>query len=108
MRCWGAIGDFILDKTFSPKPLPGKPAKKISQSTGVSVWFPQWIQSADAASIEKNLGEKYLKRGYGNTSFAVETGWDEFLSHLRERAWGLAETNSTTNGLTAMQRTAQD
>jgi Clostripain family len=54
----------------------------ISLSTGVSVWFPGWIQYPDMKMLAKSQSQAYLRKGYGELKFAVATGWGLFLTTI--------------------------
>jgi hypothetical protein len=63
---------------------PGLRGRRISLSTGLSVWFPPWIQFPGVRYMQMKRSRNYLFRGYPNTSFAKATGWHIFLQKLYE------------------------
>ena len=69
---------YVSRKGFAPL----QPKKMISLSTGVSVWFPGWIQYPDMKMLEKSESQAYLKQGYGMLKFAQATRWDLFLTTM--------------------------
>jgi len=66
---------FVITSGYSPQ----DPTKKLSQSTGLSVWFPSWIENPSVKMQEKRRSIAYLSNGYSSTRFAQATGWDKFL-----------------------------
>jgi Clostripain family len=74
-----ALTRFVVTSDYSPQ----NPKKKVSQSTGLSVWFPEWIQNPSVRYPEKDKSIAYLTKGYPDTQFAQATGWDRFLVGLR-------------------------
>jgi len=74
-----ALDAFVLYARYSPL----DPTLRISQSTGLSVWFPPWLESPSAKLPEKWASVLFLGVGYPLTSFACSTHWDEFLESLR-------------------------
>lgn len=74
-----ALTRFVFASDYSPQ----SPKKKVSQSTGLSVWFPAWIQKPSVKYPEKNKSIAYLAKGYPDTRFAQATQWDRFLVALR-------------------------
>jgi hypothetical protein len=75
-----ALKRLVLTSDYSPQ----DSGKKISQSTGLSVWFPGWIESPSIRYLEKERSIAYLGKGYSDTKFAQATGWDTFLAGLRK------------------------
>jgi Clostripain family len=63
---------------------PLDPTLRISQSTGLSVWFPPWLEDPSVEIPEEGASIAYLINGYGETKFAQKTGWDKFLRFM----WG--------------------
>ena len=83
--CDGAIQtlkEFVVDSEYSPN----DPAIKLSQSGGLSVWFPSWIQFPSVNMMEKKRSMAYLRKGYPETRFALSTGWNKFLVTIRDAA----------------------
>jgi len=70
-----ALRKYVIAHSFAPRPT----TKKISSSTGVSFWFPPWIQFPDIDTLEQAKSEAYFARGYSDTEFAKKTRWDSFL-----------------------------
>jgi cysteine peptidase C11 family protein len=70
-----AVQKYVLAHSFAPK----RTTKKISLSTGVSLWFPPWIQYPEIQILEKEQSEAYFYKHYAETKFAKLTGWDVFL-----------------------------
>jgi hypothetical protein len=77
-----ALRDFVVTAGYSPR----NPTTKLSQSTGLSVWFPSWIQNPSVKMMEKDRSMAYLANGYPGTAFAQATGWDQFLVAIRDTA----------------------
>lgn len=77
-----ALKEFVVDANYSPK----DPTIKLSQSTGLSVWFPSWIQFPSVKMMEKKRSIAYLSKGYPETTFAQSTGWNHFLVAIRDAA----------------------
>jgi hypothetical protein len=73
-----AAGRYVLSHSFAPKDT----TKKISLSTGVSLWFPPWIQYPDIEILEKEESEEYFHKRYSKTRFARLTGWELFLKAI--------------------------
>jgi len=63
---------------------PLDPTLRISQTTGLSVWFPPWLEDPWVDIPEEEASIAYLINGYCETKFAQETGWDRFLKFM----WG--------------------
>jgi cysteine peptidase C11 family protein len=77
-----ALKKFVVDTDYSPK----DPTIKLSQSSGLSVWFPSWIQFPSVKMMEKKRSMAYLRKGYPETRFALSTGWNKFLVTIRDAA----------------------
>jgi hypothetical protein len=77
---------------------PLNPKKMISLATGVSVWFPGWIQYPDMEMLEKSESEAYLRQGYDGLNFARATRWDLFLTTILSCTRG---TNDKETRMTA-------
>lgn len=74
-----ALDAFVLYARYSPL----DPTLRISQSTGLSVWFPPWLDNPSWKLPEKWASVLFLGTGYPLTSFACSTHWDQFLESLR-------------------------
>jgi hypothetical protein len=77
----GNTGGVVDYRGIAP-PLTGR---RIEQSTGLSIWFPPWIQFPHVRYFQMRLSKAYLfdrKKGYSSTRFAGVTGWDRFLLKL--------------------------
>lgn len=77
-----ALRSFVVTSGYSPR----DPTRKLSQSTGLSIWFPSWIQNPSVRVIEKHRSMQYLEDGYPSTAFALATEWDKFLVAIRDAA----------------------
>jgi hypothetical protein len=102
----GALREFIRYARYSPL----DPTLRISQSTGLSVWFPPWLENASADYPEKDAAVTYLIYGYPLTAFARDTqeppepkesqvlpksGWGNFLLSM----WGPRQCQNEQQGL---------
>ena len=81
-RILPALKSFVVTSGYSPQ----DPTKKLSQSTGLSIWFPSWIENPAVKMDEKRRSMAYLDDGYPATAFAKATGWDKFLVAVRGAA----------------------
>lgn len=63
---------------------PSVAGRRIALSTGLSVWFPPWIQFPNVRYFQMKQSKNYLFNGYSSTQFAKVTGWDRFLLKLFE------------------------
>jgi hypothetical protein len=73
------VNEVVDFKGIAP-PLTGR---RIEISTGVSIWFPPWIQFPDVRYFQMQQSKDYLLfNGYSSTRFAKVTGWDLFLLKL--------------------------
>jgi hypothetical protein len=61
---------------------PYHPDENIALSTGLTIWFPPWIQFPNVSYAQKRQSMHYLFHGYSSTHFATVTGWDRFLRKL--------------------------
>jgi hypothetical protein len=64
---------------------PRLTGRRISLSTGLSIWFPPWIQFPNVRYFQIRQSKDYLfdtSDGYSSTHFAKVTGWDHFLREL--------------------------
>jgi hypothetical protein len=61
---------------------PNLKGKRISLSTGLSIWFPPWIQFPGVRYVQIQQSKDYFFDGYSSTRFAKVTGWDSFLRKL--------------------------
>lgn len=98
-----ALREFIRYARYSPL----DPTLRISQSTGLSVWFPPWLENASADYPEKDAAVTYLIYGYPLTRFAQQTqdtqegqdprksGWGNFLLSM----WGPRQCQEEQPGL---------
>jgi len=100
-----ALDKFIRYARYSPL----DPTLRISQSTGLSVWFPPWLENASADYPERDAAVTYLSYGYPLTAFARETqeprlkeshkqlktGWGNFLLSM----WGPRRCEEEQPGL---------
>jgi len=73
-----ALSKYVLGHSVAPKGT----TKKISQSTGVSLWFPPWIQYPNVEILEKTQSEAYFYNHYSETRFARLTGWYDCLKKI--------------------------
>ncbi|HTV57063.1 MAG TPA: clostripain-related cysteine peptidase [Terriglobia bacterium] len=73
-----ALSGFVSYARYSPL----DPTLRISQTTGLSVWFPPWLEDPSVEILEKQASIAYLSYGYPQTKFAQSTCWDEFLKHM--------------------------
>ena len=77
-----ALPKFVLTNSFAPRGT----TKKISEATGVSLWFPPWIQHPDIEILEKEQSKAYFHDHYSGTEFARRTGWFECLKAIYQNA----------------------
>ncbi len=61
---------------------PNVAGRRIALSTGLSIWFPPWIQFPNVRYFQMKQSKNYLFHGYSSTQFAKVTGWDRFLIKL--------------------------
>jgi hypothetical protein len=73
------LDSFVVYARYSPL----DPTLRISQTTGLSVWFPPWLEDPLVKIPEKQLSISYLLLGYPQTQFAQCTHWDKFLVSMR-------------------------
>lgn len=73
-----ALSGFVSYARYSPL----DPTRRVSQTTGLAVWFPPWLQHPSAEILEKKESVAYLSHGYPQTKFALGTGWDTFLKSM--------------------------
>ena len=59
---------------------------KLSRATGLSVFFPKWIEKPDFRSSTERKGRAELKKNYADVVFCRQTGWDRMLLALLEPA----------------------
>jgi len=62
--------------------VPNGRDENIELSTGLTIWFPPWIQFPNVYYYQMQQSKDYLFNGYSNTRFAKATGWDNFLREL--------------------------
>jgi hypothetical protein len=72
------LREFILYARYSPL----DPTLRISQTTGLSVWFPPWLEDPTVEIPEKEASIAYFVYGYPNSQFALSTDWHLFLESL--------------------------
>jgi hypothetical protein len=77
-----ALEQFVVAWDYSPK---GNKIK-LTQSNGLSIWFPSWIQFPHIKMMERERSIAYLRRGYPESRFAMSTDWDKFLVAMRVAA----------------------
>jgi hypothetical protein len=77
----GGVGNTggVVDLAEVAPPLAGR---RIQLSTGLSIWFPPWIQYPNVRYVQIKQSQEYLFNGYSGTHFAKVTGWDRFLQKL--------------------------
>jgi hypothetical protein len=85
---------FVLATEFAPN----FPNRRISLSTGLSIWFPPWIEDPGIQIDQKQQSIEYFHNGYGRTKFARATGWDKFLSRLLTENQGNGNTEAEMAG----------
>lgn len=61
---------------------PLDPTLRISQTTGLSVWFPPWLEDPFISIPEREASIAYLINGYDCTEFAQKTCWGVFLRSM--------------------------
>lgn len=61
---------------------PLDPTLRISQTTGLSVWFPPWLEDPFVCIPEKEGSIAYLINGYDCTQFGKNTCWGVFLRSM--------------------------
>jgi hypothetical protein len=61
---------------------PLDPTLRISQTTGLSVWFPPWLENPFVCVPEREASIAYLINGYDCTQFAIKTCWGVFLRSM--------------------------
>jgi hypothetical protein len=88
---------FVIIHKFAPN----LPDRKISLSTGLSIWFPPWIEDPAVEIPQKEQSIKYFLKGYQRTKFAGATNWNEFLSSL------LVTTHGSENMEAVMAESSQ-
>jgi hypothetical protein len=70
----------VVDFKGTAPPLTGR---RIELSTGLSIWFPPWIQFPNVRYFQMQQSKDYLLfNGYSSSHFAKVTGWDRFLLKL--------------------------
>ena len=69
----------VVDARGIAPPVKGR---RIALSTGLSIWFPPWIQFPGVRYTQMKQSKDYLFNGYSTTLFAKVTGWDCFLQKL--------------------------
>jgi hypothetical protein len=77
-----ALPKFVLTNSYAPKGT----TKKISESTGVSFWFPPWIQYPDIEILQKEESKAYFHNHYRGTEFARSTSWYKCLKTIYQNA----------------------
>jgi hypothetical protein len=61
---------------------PLDPTLRISQTTGLSVWFPPWLEDPFVCIPEKEASIAYLINGYDCSKFGNNTCWGVFLRSM--------------------------
>lgn len=84
-RVADAIDCFIVDHKIA--------GAKLSGATGLSVFFPKWIEKPDFRSSTQRKGRAELKKNYADLVFCRETGWHQMLLALLDPAQSL-QSNS--------------
>jgi hypothetical protein len=77
-KALAALSSFVPYARYSPL----DPTRRVSQTTGLAVWFPPWLQHPSVEILEKKESVAYLSNGYPQTKFALGTGWDTFLKSM--------------------------
>jgi hypothetical protein len=77
-----ALPRYVLANSYAPKGT----TMKISESTGVSVWFPPWIQHPYVEILQKEESKAYFHNHYRDTEFARLTGWFRCLKTIYQNA----------------------
>src|ERR1700761_22420 len=77
-KALAALRGFVPYARYSPL----DPTRRVSQTTGLAVWFPPWLQHPSVEILEKKESVAYLSNGYPQTKFALGTGWDTFLKSM--------------------------
>jgi hypothetical protein len=72
-----AIDAFVIASRFAPSP-----QSKLALATGLSVYFPKWIENPDFRSSTERDGRKELRGHYARQVFARRTGWHRLLLAL--------------------------
>jgi hypothetical protein len=72
------LSSFVSYARYSPL----DPTRRVSQTTGLAIWFPPWLQDPSVEILEKKESIAYLSHGYPQTKFALGTGWDTFLKSM--------------------------
>jgi hypothetical protein len=73
-----ALPKYVLANSYAPIGT----TKKISEATGVSLWFPPWIQHPDIEILQKEQSKSYFHNHYSATEFARDTKWHECLKAI--------------------------
>lgn len=79
-----ALRRFVIASEYTPK----QKQRRISLSTGLSIWFPPWIEKPLIQILQKEQSISYFYGGYTQTRFSRSTGWDKFLSKLVKETQG--------------------
>jgi hypothetical protein len=77
-----ALPKYVLSNSYAPVGT----TKKISESTGVSLWFPPWIQHPDIEILQKEQSKVYFHNHYSATEFAKDTKWYECLKAIYQNS----------------------
>lgn len=77
-----ALPRYVLTNSYAPKGT----TKRISESTGVSLWFPPWIQYPDIEILQKEESKAYFHDRYSATKFAEDTKWYECLKVIYQNS----------------------
>jgi hypothetical protein len=79
-----ALRRFVIASKYMPQ----NTGKRISLATGLSIWFPPWIEKPLIQIPQKAQSINYFYGGYTQTRFSRATGWDKFLARLVEETQG--------------------
>jgi hypothetical protein len=77
-----ALSKYVLTNSYAPIGTP----KRISESTGVSLWFPPWIQYPDIEILQKEKSKAYFHKHYSATEFSRATKWHECLRNIYQNS----------------------
>jgi hypothetical protein len=72
-----AVDAFVIACRHAPSP-----ESKLSLATGLSVYFPKWIENPDFRSSSEREARKELRGHYARQVFARRTGWHRLLLAL--------------------------
>ena len=72
-----AVDAFVIASRHAPSP-----KSKLALATGLSVYFPKWIENPDFRSSTERDGRRELRGHYARQVFARRTGWHRLLLAL--------------------------